>query len=405
MTSRERVLTTLAHKEPDRVPIDFGGMRSTGIMAIAYNKLKAYLGITGGETRVYDTMQQLALPEPPILERFHVDVIDLNNTLGRFEEEWKDWTLPDGSPAKVPVDFNPIREGDCLVVKDSLGRVQMRMPDGCLYFEPCFNPLADAHTFADVDRLFEMKPVEPKDLLRMQERAKWLYENTDYAIMLGFGGNILEGGQNAFGWERFMTEIALNTALVEYALDKMVEVYMENLQIYLEMLGGYIQLIQMGDDLGTQIATMLSPDLYRRVVKPRHAKQYWYVREHSDVHVFLHACGSCWEIMGDLVEEGVEVLNPVQTSAAGMDPRRLKKEFGDKLTFWGGGCDTQSVLPNATPEEIERHVKERIEIFAPGGGFVFTQIHNVQANVPPQNVVACYDAAWRYGEYPIGSID
>lgn len=405
MTSRERVLTTLAHKEPDRVPIDFGGMRSTGIMAIAYNKLKAYLGITGGETRVYDTMQQLALPEPPILERFHVDVIDLNNTLGRFEEEWKDWTLPDGSPAKVPVDFNPIREGDCLVVKDSLGRVQMRMPDGCLYFEPCFNPLADAHTFADVDRLFEMKPVEPKDLLRMQERAKWLYENTDYAIMLGFGGNILEGGQNAFGWERFMTEIALNTALVEYALDKMVEVYMENLQIYLEMLGGYIQLIQMGDDLGTQIATMLSPDLYRRVVKPRHAKQYWYVREHSDVHVFLHACGSCWEIMGDLVEEGVEALNPVQTSAAGMDPRRLKKEFGDKLTFWGGGCDTQSVLPNATPEEIERHVKERIEIFAPGGGFVFTQIHNVQANVPPQNVVACYDAAWRYGEYPIGSID
>ncbi|MCL6518574.1 MAG: methyltransferase [Armatimonadetes bacterium] len=405
MTSRERILTALAHKEPDRVPIDFGGMRSTGIMAIAYNKLKAYLGITGGETRVYDTMQQLALPEPQILERFHVDVIDLNNTLGRFEEEWKDWTLPDGSPAKVPVDFNPIREGDCLVVKDSLGRVQMRMPDGCLYFEPCFNPLADAYTFADVDRLFEMKPVEPKDLLSMQERAKWLYENTDYAIMLGFGGNILEGGQNAFGWERFMTEIALNTALVEYALDKMVEVYMENLRIYLEMLGGYIQLIQMGDDLGTQIATMLSPDLYRRVVKPRHAKQYWYVREHSDVHVFLHACGSCWEIMGDLIEEGVEALNPVQTSAAGMDPRRLKKEFGDKLTFWGGGCDTQSVLPNATPEEIKQHVKERIEIFAPGGGFVFTQIHNVQANVPPQNVVACYDAAWRYGKYPIGSID
>ncbi len=401
MTSRERVLTALAHKEPDRVPIDFGGMRSTGIMAIAYNKLKSYLGIATGETRVYDTMQQLALPEPPILERFRVDVIDLNNTLGRFPEEWKDWTLPDGSPAKVPIDFNPVREGNCLVVRDELGRVQMRMPDGCLYFEPCFNPLAEANTFADVDRLFEMKPVERKDLITLQERAKWLYENTDYAIMLGFGGNILEGGQNAFGWERFMTEIALNTELVEYALDKMLEVYMENLRIYIEMLGDYIQLIQMGDDLGTQVATMLSPSLYRRVVKPRHAKQYWYIREHSNIHVFLHACGSCWEIMADLVEEGVEALNPVQTSASGMEPRRLKKEFGDKLTFWGGGCDTQSVLPNASPEEIERHVKERIEIFAPGGGFVFTQIHNVQANVPPQNVVACYDAAWKYGKYPI----
>ena len=139
------------------------------------------------------------------------------------------------------------------------------------------------------------------------------------------------------------------------------------------------------------------------MVKPRHAVQYRFIREHpAGVHVFLHACGSCYEIIGDLIDEGVEALNPVQTSAAGMDPRRLKKEFGDKLTFWGGGCDTQQVLPNATPEEIERHVKERIEIFAPGGGFVFTQIHNVQANVPPENVVACYDSAWKYGGYPSG---
>jgi len=402
VTSRERVLTTLAHKEPDRVPIDFGGMRSTGIMAIAYNKLKAHLGLTGGETRLYDTMQQLALPEPPILERFHVDVIDLNNQLGRFPQEWKDWTLPDGSPAKAPIGFNPVRRNGELVLLDSRGRAIQHMPDGCLYFEPCFYPLAEAQTFADVDRLFEMKPVKPQDLTEITARAKWLYETTDYAIMLGFGGNILEGGQEAFGWERFMTEVALNTELVEYALDKMVEVYMENLCIYLDAIGPYIQLIQMGDDLGTQAATMLSPDLYRRVVKPRHSKQYHFIRENSDVHVFLHACGSCYDIMGDLVDEGVEALNPVQTSAAKMDPRRLKQEFGDKLTFWGGGCDTQSVLPNATPAEIERHVKERIEIFAPGGGFVFTQIHNVQSNVPPENVVACYDAAFDYGVYPIG---
>ena len=401
MTSRERVLTTIAHKEPDRVPIDFGGMRSTGIMAIAYNKLKAHLGITGGETRVYDTMQQLALPEPEILERFRVDVIDLNNTLGRFPEEWKDWTLPDSSPAKVPVGFNPVRRNGELVLLDSRGRAIQHMPDGCLYFEPCHNPLADANTFDDVDRLLDMKPVKPEDVKQTRERAKWLYENTDYAIMFGFGGNILEGGQNAFGWERFMTEVALNAELVEYALDKMVEVYMEDLRIYLDAIGEYIQLIQMGDDLGTQNATMLSPELYRRVVKPRHAKQYHFIRERSKVHVFLHACGSCYDIMGDLVDEGVEVLNPVQTSAAKMDPVRLKKEFGDKLTFWGGGCDTQHVLPNATPEEIERHVKERIEIFAPGGGYVFNQIHNVQANVPPENVVATFEAGYKYGKYPV----
>ena len=395
------MLTTIAHKEPDRVPIDFGGMRSTGIMAIAYNKLKAHLGITGGETRLYDTGQQLALPEPPILERFHVDVIDLNNQLGRFPEEWKDWTLPDGSPAKAPVGFNPVRVEGGWAELGPNGEALSRMPDGCLYFESCFHLLAEAETFADVDRLFDPQPVKPGDLVGLRERAKWLYENTDYAIMLGFGGNILEGGQGLFGWERFMTEIALNTELVEYTLDKMVEVYMENLRIYLDAVGGYIQLIQMGDDLGTQTATMLSPELYRRVVKPRHAKQYHFIREYSNVHVFLHACGSCYDIMGDLVDEGVEVLNPVQTSAAKMDPRTLKREFGDKLTFWGGGCDTQQMLPNVTPEEIDRHVKERIEIFAPGGGYVFNQVHNVQANVPPANVVAMFDAAYKYGGYPI----
>jgi len=401
LTSRERVLTTIAHKEPDRVPIDFGGMRSTGIMAIAYNKLKAHLGTTGGETRLYDTGQQLALPEPPILERFHVDVIDLNNQLGRFPEEWKDWTLPDGSPAKAPVGFNPVRvEGGWAELSPN-GQALSRMPDGCLYFEACYNPLAEAETFADVDRLFDPQPVKPEALASLRERAKWLYENTGYAIMLGFGGNILEGGQGLFGWERFMTEIALNTELMEYTLDKIVEVYMENLHIYLDAIGGYIQLIQMGDDLGTQTATMLSPELYRRVVKPRHARQYHFIREYSNVHVFLHACGSCYDVMGDLVDEGVEALNPVQTSAAKMDPRTLKREFGDKLTFWGGGCDTQHVLPNATPEEIDRHVKERIEIFAPGGGYVFNQVHNVQANVPPANVVAMFDAAWKYGDYPV----
>ena len=384
------------------MPIDFGGMRSTGIMAIAYNKLKAHLGITDGETRLYDTGQQLALPEPPILDRFHVDVIDLLNTLGRFPEEWKDWTLPDGSPAKAPVGWNPVKVEDGWELRRPDGIVEARMPASCLYFESCYRPLADTETIADIER-HDWSTVKSEDLWELKERAKWLYENTDYAIMFGFGGNILEGGQNAFGWERFMTEIALNTELVEYALDKMVEVYMEDLRVYLDAIGPYIQLIQMGDDLGTQTATMLSPEMYRKVVKPRHAKQYRFIREHpSDVHVFLHACGSCYDIMGDLVDEGVEALNPVQTSAVGMDPVRLKKEFGDYLAFWGGGCDTQSVLPNATPEEIDRHVRERIEIFAPGGGYVFNQIHNVQSNVPPENVVAMFDAAWKHGKYKNG---
>ena len=158
-----------------------------------------------------------------------------------------------------------------------------------------------------------------------------------------------------------------------------------------------IQIIQMGDDLGTQVATQLSPEMYREYVKPRHEAIYQYVREHSNLTVFLHSCGSIYKLIPDLIDAGVEILNPVQTSAAHMDPRRLKDEFGDQLTFWGGGCDTQTVLPTATPEEVREHVRERMEIFKPGGGFVFNQIHNVQPNVPPENVVAMLDAAYEYG--------
>lgn len=397
MTSRERILTAISHKESDRVPIDFGSMRSTGIMAIAYNKLKAHLGITTGETRMYDTYQQLAEPEQWVLDRFGVDSVDATNSFGRFPEKWKDWTLPDGSHCKVPSWFGPVREPGRWVIRDENGAELAQMPDGCLYFEGTRNILADAETTDDVDRLFHPGIFSKEGLAYLREQAKWVHENTEYATMIGFGGNILEGGQGLFGWERFMMEVALDSGIVNYALDKMVEGYMENLRLLVEALDGYVNIIQMGDDLGSQTATLLSPDMYRKVVKPRHTREYQFIRNKSSIHVFLHACGSCYDVIGDLIDEGVEILNPVQTSAVGMEPRRLKKQFGDKITFWGGGCDTQSILPNATPQQIDEHVKERIEIFAPGGGFVFNQIHNVQANVPPENVVAMYEAARKYG--------
>jgi uroporphyrinogen decarboxylase len=157
----------------------------------------------------------------------------------------------------------------------------------------------------------------------------------------------------------------------------------------------------MGDDMGTQETSQISLGMYRDLVKPRHRKIYQYVKEHSRLYVFLHSCGSIYNLIPDLIDVGVDILNPVQTSAAEMDPIRLKKEFGDKVTFWGGGCDTQSVLPHATPEEIEAHVRERIQILAPGGGFVFTQVHNVQSNVPPENIIAMFNAVKKYQNYPI----
>jgi len=399
MTSRERVLKTLRHEEPDKVPIDLGAMRSTGIMAIAYNKLKSYLKMKGGITRVYDIGQQLAEPELEILRRFQVDVVDLTNTFGEPSDAWQEWPLPDQSSGYVPKIFYPVRRGNEWVIMDG-DKVSSRMPEGCLYFESCNPPLEHAETKQDLDSA-RWYYLTDDDLKLLEQRAKTLFHETDFAVMGGFGGNILELGQGYRGWANFMMDLAINPGFAEDLMDKLVEVHLKNLEGYLQAVGQYIQVIQMGDDLGTQNATQLSPDMYREFIKPRHRKIYQYVKQHSDLYVFLHSCGSVYDLIPDLIDAGVDILNPVQTSAEKMDPARLKAEFGDQLTFWGGGVDTQHVLPDASPDEVASMVQDRIRIFAPGGGFVFTPVHNIQANVPPENIVAAYDAAIQWRNYPI----
>ena len=400
MTSRERVLTTLQHKEPDKVPVDFGGMRSTGLMAIAYNRLKRYLGMKGGETRVYDPTQQLAEPEKEILGMFEVDVVDLNNSFGMRGEKWKDWTLPDGSVGKMPVDSYPVWENDEWVLKNG-ERSRAHMPTGCLYFENCNPVLEHVDTTTQMRKTDWKKYFTDEQLTEFEEKARFLYKNTEYAIMGGFGGNILECGQEVRGWENFMLDLVGNRSFAEDLMNELVEMHLTNLKGFLQAVGDYIQIIQMGDDMGTQEASQISLEMYRELVKPRHRKIYQYVKEHSRLYVFLHSCGSIYNLIPDLIEIGVDILNPVQTSAGGMDPARLKREFGSKVTFWGGGCDTQYMLPRARPEEIDKHVRERIGIFAPGGGFVFTQVHNIQADIPPENILAMFNAVKNYRNYPI----
>ena len=402
MNSRERVLTALRHQEPDRVPIDLGGMPSTGIMAVAYNRLKAYLGITDGETEVYDIAQQLAHPESPLLERFGVDVLPLPRAswgLDPTNPEWKPWTLPDGSPALVPSGFNPVRNerGDWLILDDE-GRVTYRMPAGGLYFDQMYHPLAEATTVAGIEA-FELPDISGEELAWLRREARCLYEITDKAIMGEFGGSILEAAQSLRGWDRFMMDMALNPKLAQALTQKLADHYLVNLPRYLDAVGDYIQIIQMGDDLGTQRGPQMSPDMYRRIIKPCHQQVYEYVKTHSDLYIFLHSCGSIHRLISDFVEIGVDILNPVQISAAGMDPAWLKREFGQDVVFWGGGADTQHMLSNAAPEEVRQHVRELIEIFAPGGGYVFCQVHNIQADVPPENVVAMFGAALEFGRY------
>jgi len=415
MTRRERVLCAISHKEPDKVPVDLGGMRSTGISAIAYSRLKNHLGLSRGHTYVYDVVQQLAQPEQEILDFADSDVVDLGRAFLTEEADWKDFMLPDGSPAKIPSYARFQQHDGGWQALSSEGKVIGVMPRGAHYLTQTVFPLQawERSSLSILDRLSKLmeettwsafptapwhKPLSPEHMQEIRDRAKMLYETTDYAIMVGFGGNLLEWGEYLCGFERFMSDLLSDPIKVHALLDKLLEMHLDNLGDMLPAVSGYVQIIQLGDDLGGQHGPLISPQQYREFFKPRHKVIVEEIKKKSDLHVFLHSCGSIADLFPDIIEIGVEIINPVQTSAEGMDPVRLKREFGKDLTFWGGGCDTQRLLPFGSQAEIREHVRQRLEIFSPGGGYVFTQVHNIMPNVPPQNVVAMYDAVKMYRE-------
>jgi uroporphyrinogen decarboxylase len=365
-------------------------MRSTGIMATAYAELKQHLGMTEGDLYVFDNLQQLAFVEEPIRKRFGCDVVCLDQGL---LAGWRDYTLRDGTPAQIRADFRTEPDGDGGEYGlDAHGRRAWRRPAEGFYFDSIFHPLEDAATETDLDR-YEWPVLTDETLATLRDEARRLFAETDYAILGSFGGSFLEGGQGLRGWTNFLMDLAGDPGFAEALLDRMLENHLHNVGLYLEAVGDYIQIIQVGGDLGTQIGPQIRPEMYFQVIQPRQ-KAFW-GRIHElkpDVAVFLHSCGGIYEYIPGLIDAGCDILNPVQISAKGMDPRRLKQEFGDRLCFWGGGCDTQQVLPFGTPEEVYEHTRSNIDILKPGGGFIFCQVHNIQSNVPPQNVVAMFEA-------------
>jgi len=396
-TSRERVQKALHHEEPDRIPIDFGGMASTGIMAIAYARLKEYLGITKGDIRVFDIEQQLAEVEPDILSRFGVDVISLGNSLGDAQPgSWKPWKLPDGTNCQVPagLDLRPDEENGGWLIWE-YGMPTKRMSPGSLYFSEIVHLLAGMTTSEEL-KLVPRPVISDEELKYLEMHAKSLYQNTEFAVMANFGGSILETGNSLRGFSRFMMDLAKGGAFVEDLIGGIVETQLSNLALYLQAVGDYVQIIQFGDDLGMQDRPLMSRAMYQKNFMPGHQKLFQYVHQNSNCFVFIHSCGSIRPLIPDLITAGIDILNPVQTSAKNMEPKQLKEEFGDQVTFWGGGCDTQHVLPFATPDEVAQHVREQIESFAPGGGFVFNPIHNIQADIPPEKIAVMFDTALEF---------
>ncbi|HHY82441.1 MAG TPA: methyltransferase [Clostridiales bacterium] len=396
MTSRERIIEAINHREPDMLPIDFGGMRSTGINARAYKNLKDFLGIKEGNVKLYDVFQQLAEPEMEVLNLLGGDVVQLHRLAPAFGikiDRWKRARLYDEFDALVPEDYTPVpnENGDLEIIDN--GKVIARMPKGGFYFDQVDHPYEHVETYQDIDDI-PIPEITDEELAYLEKEAKRLYEQTDKAILAAFGGNIFEAGQINWGYEKFFVDLAINKDLVHYWLNKLTDAYLRDLDKYLKAVGKYINVIQFGDDLGTQQAPQISADMYREMIKPYHKRQYEFVRNnYPHIKVFLHSCGAIYDLIPDLIDAGVEILNPVQISAKGMNPARLKKEFGKDLVFWGGGADMQGLVNYGSIDQIKQHTRELIEIFSPGGGYVFNQVHNIQSNITPDKVMAIYETA------------
>ena len=399
MTSRERVLAALNHQQPDRVPVDFGGHRSSGIAAIAYPGLRQYLGLPPKPLRVYDVIQQLAIVDDDVLERFGTDTIELGRGFALKDSDWTDWTMPDGTPCLIPAWVKPERDGDQWIIRSKTGNVIARMPDGALYFEQACFPFFEQDDLDHIPEALDevmwvgipMPPVGISDD-ELSEGARKFRQSTDRAIIGLFGGNLLEIAQFMYRIDKFLMMMAGDPKQTHRFLDKLVEMHLGNLEKYLGLVGGYIDIIVFGDDLGMQTGPQMSPAMYREYFKPRHKILWNRAKELADVKVMLHCCGGIREILPDMIEAGMDATNPVQTNCSGMDAAELKAQFGRDMTFWGGGCDTRDVLPRGTPEQVAEHVRKQVAILAPGGGFVFQQVHNILANVPPENIAAMFDA-------------
>jgi hypothetical protein len=422
LTSRERVVTALSHKEGDRVPLDLGASVVTGMQVNTLYLLRQALKLDppGTPIKVVEPYQMLGEIAPDLLDALGVDVVGLGtpaNLFGFKNEGWKPWTTFDGTPVLVPEGFNtePSPNGEILMYPkgDKSARPCARMPRGGWYFDALARqePIEEDALKLE-DNLEEFSSVSDEDLAYLKTELARL-EGTGRAILANFGGTgfgdiALVPGMNIKnpkgirGIEEWYVSTTLRRDFVYQIFERQCEIALKNLARIYDVVGNRVEVVFVtGTDFGTQNGPFISPKAYRTLYKPFHSEVNRWVHSHTTWKTMIHSCGSIYRLLDDIVDAGFDVLNPVQTAATDMAPEGLKAKYGDRLTFWGGGVDTQKTLPFGTPDEVRRQVQDRLRIFGTGGGFVFNTIHNVQAGVPIQNVLAMYETVRDCGFYPL----
>jgi len=375
MSHRQRVLAALNHREPDRVPLDLGSTRSTSLVIEAYTSLNSYLKVEE-PPRIFSKWLHIAHPNQAMLERFAIDTRGLSQG---DPDHWQDIVFPDGS------------------YQDEWGVVRSK-PEGCLYYDLTRSPFQGEPSLEDLRKFPWPDPHDPGRCRGLADSARRLHQETDYAVVLNMPGGIVHQSQFMRGFEGWFTDLILNPTFFHALMDRLADLWIEMARDELEAVGNWVDICFYGDDVAFQNGPMMSQELYRKMIKPYHKRLFSFIKSRTSAKILYHTCGSVVHLIPDLIDMGVDALNPVQVSAQGMDTRRLKQEFGRHISFWGG-IDTQKVLPFGTPEEVAAEVRRRIEDLAPGGGYVLCAVHNIQADVPPENICAMYDAALEYGRY------
>ena len=408
MNSRERVLKAVNFESPDRVPIDLGGIRATGISAVVYDQLKRRMGIDT-PTRIHDSMQILAELELEVVERLHVDVLPLEPMTARWARqdasEGVRKTLFCGLDVYFPPGTNIREDQDGSWVLQGAGGADVaRMPRDGYYFD--FIRTTMAGNRIDPGAFQPSAVVTDEELECFAEHARYLYEHTDKAL-LGWGACISLIGLSALlgdnitqgSLDEWLCMLSTEKETANDMMGRFVDAVIQRMEVYHQAVGDRCFAWGVGsDDAGTQRSELMSPGLFREMIKPHYQRVCDWVHTHTNWKTYLHSCGSIYDYIPEWIDAGIDILNPVQISAARMEPQRLMDAFSGKIVFWGGGCDTQGVLPHATPEEIREHVRGNLEVFASGpGGYVFTQVHNLQQDVAVENVEAMLNAAYEFG--------
>ena len=382
MNSRERVQQALQHNEPDRVPFDLGVTVLTSLHHKSYRALREHLGMPEVEPRLLDIFQQIVAVDDDLRQRLQVDA---------------SYIAPQ-PPAVFYIEIKELPGYTCFYDEWGIG---WRMPvDGGWYYDMFDHPLKDAETIAEIEHYNWPDPIDPARFVGMEARAQHAAQVEGRAVVIGsLCSGIMEMAAWTRGFARYFSDFANDEKLLVALMRKVMELKIAYWEIALRAVGEDVDVICEADDFAGQFRMLISPTMYRRIVKPLHKELFDFIHARTRARLFFHSCGAIRPVIGDLIEIGVDILNPVQVSAAGMDSAELNREFGKELTFWGGGVDTQRVLGSEAPDEVRRDTRKRIEHLVPGGGFVFAAVHNIQGNVPPENIMAMWETLQEYGVY------